>query len=228
MVGLDIGCGGGDVAFDLARLVEPGGRVVAMDLDKVKIEIARGEASAQQIENIEFRIADVGDCELGAQFDFAHARFILSHLQNPERTLAKLWEAVRPGGVVVVTDTDFRGFFSEPNSPVVREHAELYTQTLRQRGGDANIGPRLPGLLTKSGFENVQTSVVQMAAMRGEVKLMTPITMENIAEAVIAEGLASQADVDRIVAELYEFARDPNTLLSGPRIIEAWAYRPEA
>ena len=62
--------------------------------------------------------------------------------------------------------------------------------------------------------------------MSGDTKLITPITLENIADAVIAEGVASRADVERLLVELYEFARDPSTVLSGPRIIETWAYRP--
>src|SRR4030095_6335238 len=43
---LDVGCGGGDVSFDLARLVGPLGRVVGIDLDAVKITAARAEATA--------------------------------------------------------------------------------------------------------------------------------------------------------------------------------------
>ena len=43
---LDVGCGGGDVTADLARLVGGEGRVVGFDLDEVKLEIARAEASA--------------------------------------------------------------------------------------------------------------------------------------------------------------------------------------
>jgi ubiquinone/menaquinone biosynthesis C-methylase UbiE len=226
MACLDVGCGGGEVSFDLARLVEPGGRVLAMDVDDVKISIGRAEAKTQQITNIDFQIADLEVCELAPEFDLAHARFILQHLQNPERLLAKIWKALRPGGVVVVTDTDFRGYFSEPDSPDLRRHVELYTETLKRRGGDANIGPRLPALLTRSGFENVQMSVVQHAATDGEIKLITPMTMENVAEAVVAEGLASPAEVERVVSELYKFARDPSTVLSGPRIIQTWAYRP--
>lgn len=52
-------------------------------------------------------------------------------------------------------------------------------------GADPNIGPRLPGLLIKAGFEKVQMNVVQTAAMSGEVKVMAPLTMENIADAVL-------------------------------------------
>jgi len=197
-----------------------------MDFDDIKVSMARAEATAQQIVNINFQVADLEVCELASEFDLAHARFILQHLQDPERLLLKIWKALRPGGVVVVTDTDFRGYFSEPDNPDLRRHVELYTETVKRRGGDPNIGPRLPALLTRAGFENVQLSVVQHASTGGEIKLITPLSMENEAEAVVAEGLASKVEVDRIVSELYKFARDPETVLSGPRIIQTWAYRP--
>jgi len=68
-------------------------------------------------------------------------------------------------------------------------------------------------------------NVVQPAGTQGEVKLLNPLTMENIADAVLAEGLASCVEIDQIVAELYEFARAPGTVGSAPRVVEAWGCR---
>ena len=41
---LDLGCGGGDVTLDLARIVGDEGRVIGMDIAETKLELARGEA----------------------------------------------------------------------------------------------------------------------------------------------------------------------------------------
>ena len=49
---LDVGCGGGDVALELARRVGPGGRVVGVDIDDAKLELGRHEASAAGLANI--------------------------------------------------------------------------------------------------------------------------------------------------------------------------------
>jgi hypothetical protein len=102
----------------------------------------------------------------------------------------------------------------------------LYTQTAQRRGADPNIGPRLPLLLIAAGFEAVQINIVQPAAMSGEVKIMPSLTLENIAGVVLAEGLASRAEVDQLVDELDDFASDPQTLISAPRIVESWGCRP--
>ncbi len=122
-------------------------------------------------------------------------------------------------------DIDFRGHFCHPECPAFSCYVKLYTQTAQRRGADPNIGPRLPQLLVEAGFEAVQMNIVQPAAMSGEVKIMPSLTLENIADAVLAEGLASRAELDRLIQELYEFASDPQTLISGPRIVEAWGYR---
>jgi hypothetical protein len=124
----------------------------------------------------------------------------------------------------VLEDIDFRGYFCHPESAALWRYIELYTQTVQRRGGDANIGPRLPALLTGAGFEGVQMNVVQPAGT-AEVKLLSAITMESIADAVMAEGLATQAEIDRIVVELHEFANSSSTLASTPRIVEAWGYQ---
>jgi ubiquinone/menaquinone biosynthesis C-methylase UbiE len=228
MMCLDVGCGSGDFSFDLGRLVEPGGKVIAIDVDDVNVGICEAETKARKIANIEFRVANINDCELPQEFDLAYARAVLSHLQEPEKVLAKIRNAIRPGGIVVIIDTDFRAHFAEPECPALKRFVDYYVGTLERRGGNANIGPRLPALLNRAGFENIQISVYQNAGTQGEEKLLVAMTMESIADAVIAEGLASREDVDQTVSEFYDFARNPNTLLSGPRMIQTWAFRPAA
>jgi ubiquinone/menaquinone biosynthesis C-methylase UbiE len=226
MACLEVGCGSGDVAFDLARLVGPNGRVVATDLDEIKLNLASQEAEQLHLTNVELRLVDTVNDQFD-KFDFAHARFVLSHLPDPQKALQKIWQAIRPGGVLAVQDTDFRGHFCHPEFAAFTRYVELYTKTVQQRGGDSNIGPRLPGLLVQAGFEAVQMNIVQVAEMSGESKLMAPITMENIADSAMAEGLAIQAEVDRLVHELYEFACKPDTVVSGPRVIQTWGHRPQ-
>jgi ubiquinone/menaquinone biosynthesis C-methylase UbiE len=226
---LDVGCGGGDVAFDLAQNVGPSGRVVGVDFDETKLELARHDAAKGQLENVEFRRLDIaadalalGTGGLEPGFDVVYARFLLTHLQDPANAIAKMRRTLRPGGILVVEDIDMSGSFCHPRSAAFDRYVELYTRAARAVGADPNIGPRLPGLLAGSGLESVQMHVAQPAGMDGEVKLVSPITMENIAGAVLSAGLASQVEVDQIVAELYAIARDSRTGMSLPRVVQSW------
>jgi ubiquinone/menaquinone biosynthesis C-methylase UbiE len=219
---LEVGCGGGDVAFDMARTVGPSGQVVGTDIDQTVLDLAIAEAAGQELRNIEFRPADITESAPAAEFDLVHARFLLSHLTDPAGALARMRGALRPGGIIVLEDVDFRGHFSYPESNTFDRYVELYTETARRKGADANIGPRLPALLVDAGFENVQMHVIQPAGITGEVKLLTPLTMENIAGSVVAAGLASEEETKQLVAELYQYAQTAGTIGSAPRIIEAW------
>jgi SAM-dependent methyltransferase len=222
---LDFGCGGGDVTFELANRIGPEGRVVGMDVDDVKIELARREAASRGLDYVEFHRADINECEMEPAFDLVYSRFLLTHLPDPSAALAKMHRALRPGGLLVIEDVDFDGHFSHPECDAFRHYVRLYSDVARRRGADANIGRRLPELLSDAGFERVQMSIAQPAGTHGEVKLISPLTMEFIAESILAEGLADRREIDRIIAELYEFARDPRTLMSLPRIVQTWGYR---
>jgi len=126
---------------------------------------------------------------------------------------------------VIVEDVDFRGHFAEPGCRALQQFVELYTKSVEARGADPNIGPRLPGLLRTAGFGNVQMRLVHPAALSGGIKLLTRVTMEDIAEAVEQDGLTTDGELRETIEELWAFARDPYTVLGGPRVFQAWARR---
>jgi SAM-dependent methyltransferase len=223
---LDLGCGGGDVTIALARMASRGS-VLGTDLDETKIELARAEAAASNLDNVAFRVADVMNPAMDtARFDFVYIRFVLTHLTDPAGALANVVEQLAPGGTVVVEDIDFTGHFCHPDSTAFRSYVRWYTDAVRARGADPNIGPRLPSLLAAAGLRDIDMNVVQPAGTTGEVKLMGPLTLENIADAVIALGIATHDEVEHAVDELYAFAETDGTVLSIPRVVQAWGSVP--
>ena len=220
---LEVGCGGGDVACDLARMVVPGGRVLGTDIDRPQLAIARAEAEAQGLDNVAFEYSDITRDIPEGPFDFIHARFVLTHIPNPAEALARMKSVLAPGGVVVIEDIDFRGHFSHPESAALTRYVALYTEMVRRRGGDSNIGARLPLLFADAGFASPRMHIVHPAGHEGEVKLMSPITLQNIAPALLRAGLATEDEIGALVQELYAFASTPGTVAAMPRIVEVWA-----
>ncbi len=220
---LDIGCGGGDVSLELARRTGPAGRVIGVDLDEAKLAIARSEAAEQGVINVVFEARDVTQWEPDTLFDVVYMRFLLTHLSDPAALVAAVRRHTRPGGVVIVEDVDFRGHFAEPDCPALTRFVELYGLSVRRRGADPNIGPRLPGLLRGAGFDEVHLKLAQQVAMVGGIKLLTCITQANIADAVLKDGLVTETELRKTIDELNAFARDPHTVLGGPRVFQAWS-----
>jgi hypothetical protein len=132
--------------------------------------------------------------------------------------------------VLIVEDIDFTGSSCHPANAAYDRYAELYRRAAWARGVDPNIGPRLPQLLVAAECKRVSVNVVQPAGMTPEgherdVKLVSPLTLENIADSAIAEGLATREEIEAVVEELYRLALDTTTVLAIPRIVQAWGYR---
>jgi SAM-dependent methyltransferase len=223
---LDVGCGGGDVARVLARRVGASGRVVGVDLDAEKLALARQEADAEGCAHVSFQPLDVRAEALGETFDLVYARFLLSHLGDPIEDARWLCAHAKPGGLVAVEDVDFAGHFVAPRSDAFDRYVALYEAVVRGRGGDPHLGPRLPRLLLDAGLEAVDAGVVQPVGLRGDAKRLNPLTMANIADAVVADGLATRDEVDALVTALEAYADDETTLAGLPRIVQAWGRRP--
>ena len=219
---LDVGCGGGDVTFDLASATGPTGRVLGVDFDETKVEMARLEAEERGLTNVDFEARDVTAWEPDELFDVLYMRFLLSHLADPAGLVCALRRHVRRGGIVVVEDIDFRGHFAEPDCPALRRYVEFYTTSVKNRGADPDIGPRLPALLRQAGIEDVRMTLHHPAALQGGIKLLTCVTLDSIADTVLTDGLTTRNDLRKTAEDLYAFARDPRTVLGGPRVFQAW------
>jgi ubiquinone/menaquinone biosynthesis C-methylase UbiE len=222
---LDVGCGGGAVAMQMARAVGPEGRVVGIDLDRRLIDLAGEAVRRRKTATVSFRCADAITFDENAAFDLVFARFLLTHLTHPLEALRHMVRAAKPGGVVAIEDIDFPGSFCHPPCPAFARYVELYQAVVRRTGGDPAIGPRLYVLAADAGLKELSMNVFVPTFHSGEGKLLAPVTMEHIRESVVAAGLADDREVDGIVAELNAFVADETSIVSLPRIFQIWGKR---
>jgi ubiquinone/menaquinone biosynthesis C-methylase UbiE len=222
---LDVGCGGGYVTLLMASLVGPHGRIVGTDSDSEILALARQDAEVAQLGNVEFRHTDAAVCQEEEGFDLVYARFLLTHLSEPEKCLEAMKKACKPKGVIVIEDIDFSGSFCYPYCAAYEMYLELYKEAAHRRGVDPNIGPKLAAMLRQAGAQAIQVHIVQPAHLEGEGKLIASVTMERIADSVISEGLATQKEVKEIIDGLNEAAADTAILMSLPRVFQTWGRR---
>jgi SAM-dependent methyltransferase len=222
---LDVGCGGGDVSFAMARLVGPTGKVDGIDLDDTKLELARQEAARDGLRNVEFHKANVEELQIDSKYDLVYSRFLLTHLRDPAAVLRRMMHAAKPGAAIIVEDIEHSGAFSHPVSSAIEREIYLYNEVVRRRGADADIGPKLAGLFREVGLRGPRVSLAQPVFTEGEAKRVHQITLDNIWPALIAAGLATDAELAALVHELDAFAERPDTIVSFPRIFQVWARR---
>lgn len=109
---LEFGCGTGSTALTLAPCVK---HIRATDISANMLEIARGKAEADGIDNVTFEHIAIEDLDVPAgSVDAALGFSILHLLEDREAAIAKVHAMLKPGGVFVsstVCIADFMNWF---------------------------------------------------------------------------------------------------------------------
>lgn len=109
---VDAGCGFGDTAIQLARLVGPTGSVLAVDCCDGFLAYGREDAKAAGISNVTFLEADVQAYPFKPVHDFCFSRFGTQFFENPVAGLRNMRATLKPGGVM--TMVVWRGIKDNP------------------------------------------------------------------------------------------------------------------
>jgi SAM-dependent methyltransferase len=109
---VDAGCGFGDTAIELARLVGPTGSVLAVDCCDGFLEYGRRDASAAGLNNVTFLEADVQTYPFEPVHDFCFSRFGTQFFENPVAGLRNMRTSLKPGGIM--TMVVWRGIKDNP------------------------------------------------------------------------------------------------------------------
>ena len=99
---IDAGCGFGDTAIELARLVGPSGSVLGIDCCYGFLDYGRRAAEAAGLANIKFLEADVQTYPFKPVHDFCFSRFGTQFFENPVAGLRNMRASLKPGGTMTM------------------------------------------------------------------------------------------------------------------------------
>jgi ubiquinone/menaquinone biosynthesis C-methylase UbiE len=183
---LDVGCGPGDDAREMARIVGPRGRVVGVDNSQAMVAEARRRTEESGLP-VEFQVADALALPFAADaFDACRADRSLMHVPDPRRALAEMARVLRPGGRLAVYEVDFETVVLDVDERTpVRTVIRAWCDGLR----DGWLGRRVPRLLRELGLKETgvwpHTLMLTPALAR---PLLGPATVER----AVVQGLLSE------------------------------------
>lgn len=222
---LEPGCGAGAVSAHLLELLGDNGRLTAFDIDPASVTIARKNIPDPRVE---FKVRDLSTDHTAPdeQYDIIFCRFILEHIHNPAETIEKLKEWLKPGGMLIAEDIDAGGFFCHPDSEYFQQFRELLQECIRVRGGDPQLGFKLPVLFKSAGFIDLEIEVVNRASLDDDVKQFSLITLDAFRDSLIDEKLLNEADFLKLRERLSEFYSNTEVLHSLARTIQCAGIKP--
>ncbi|MER5180714.1 methyltransferase domain-containing protein [Streptomyces sp. NPDC002896] len=213
----EVGAYGASVATWLAKKVGPTGRVLVTDTDTSRVALAARPP-------IEVRRHDVGTEPLPAErFDIVHARHVLVHLPDHAPALQSMVKALRPGGHLLVEDTDpaLQPLLCPDEHGPAQELAnrlrKAFRALLAERGADLSYGRSLPRLMREAGLHKVEAEVHFPLASPACAELETA-TVQEVRAHLVAAGLATDEEIDR---HLMNVASGEMDLATAP-MISAW------
>lgn len=161
---LDVACGEGLYAADASERY-PKARVVGFDRDVEAVETA--QAAFGDRRQLAFHCADVHDHfgeTVGTGFDVAFLQLGLAHFRDGATALRRVFQALRPGGAILLVDPRERNFEHPHPSAAILSKAVVDAWS---GFGTYAAGDRHVSLLTEAGFDPIET-VPQNHPLGGE------------------------------------------------------------
>jgi SAM-dependent methyltransferase len=158
---LDLGCGPGLLACELARAVGPGGHVLGLDASPSMLAMAAARGCGAGAAPVEVAEADVaGPLPVGdGAVDLAVSTQVYEYVGDVAAALAEARRALRPGGRLLVLDTDWDSIvWRSPDDRLMARVLAAWDEHLAHR----DLPRRLPQLLREAGFALEEGSVVPL------------------------------------------------------------------
>jgi demethylmenaquinone methyltransferase / 2-methoxy-6-polyprenyl-1,4-benzoquinol methylase len=142
---LDICCGTGDLALELAKQVSPGGHVVGCDFSEPMLDLAREKSAERGADGVRFEWADALELPYdGERFDAVTVGFGARNLADLDRGLREMARVLKPGGRVVILE------ITQPTRPPLSLFYSLWFDRLVPLLGTFSSNPEAYSYLPES------------------------------------------------------------------------------
>lgn len=203
---LEVGCGPGGMSLALADAVGMTGTVNGIDNSGVMIAEAKRRSAHHP--QVQFETGDAQELGFGdGGFDACYSERVFQHLDAPETALKEMLRVLRPGGRVVVVDTDWETVtIDHPDAHTTRKILNFVADRFSTNGW---IGRQLPRLFRDNGLTDMSLTARSLLIPEWDVGAdPAPIGPPFFVVLPQAQerGAVTKSEADRWLAELEKLA----------------------
>lgn len=95
----------------------------------------------------------------GDQFDLVFCRFLLMHLNDPQKAVDEMFRVTKRGGAVVAHEAIHNGVWLCPPRPTFERFLKIWIAKMAEKGQDASVGLKLNHIFREAGLTSVKTTI---------------------------------------------------------------------
>ena len=196
---LDIGSGPGHQVFDMSVAVGVTGRIDGVDPADSAVEIGRRRCSA--LSNTSFRAGEAANLPFdAATFDAVMSSQVFEYLDDIPGGLAEAFRVLRPGGRVLIHDTDWGALlWYSSDKPRMARIMKSFEEHLADPHLPHTLGPKL----SDAGFVNVRAEPVVQLETSYDPSSVSAIIIKFVVGYVVSQGI-SQGEAEAWANDLRE------------------------
>lgn len=221
---LEIGCGNGSLAKDIAYRVGPEGHVVGIDNNALRI--AQGKEAFKDIANLELIHGDFLTYDNVEKFDIIISACTFQWISTLDKAIDKVKALLKPQGQISILDYNHEGISWTPKVPASMQHYYNMFLMWRKDGGMNNrIGFDLVEIFEEHGFSDIHVRNADEQYESTNAEHLKPIKLWSAVAAsnqLVKEGYVSESERQQAIED-YNHWVDTNAIRMTVKLREVTA-----
>ncbi|HEY3874092.1 MAG TPA: methyltransferase domain-containing protein [Candidatus Kapabacteria bacterium] len=220
---LDLGSGPGFLSLDLAEIVGPSGKILALDRSQDFLRHLDREAGRNGIENISTHCVNLDEETIPQmELDGAYARWLFAFLQNPKKLLEQVVKNLKKGGVIVVHEYfHYHTFGFTSPSPAFDIFIDAVLKGWYAEGGKPDIALELLNWCQELGLKIESVKPIVHIVSPENYIWQWPKSFVEVSPWRLTElGFMTKEQVEALQREFVSFETDGHTRIITPAVLE--------
>ncbi len=205
-------------------MLRRGGSVSGIDIDKTIGGEALSVLKNLNNSNYTFQQFDITANNLESEkYDFVFARFLLVHMTNPVDIIKKLYNALKPGGTLLIQDYDFSSIKAGRKLRAVTDYMrQINDEAFIRTGKDPEMGTNLSEYFTESIGIPDGTDVSSIVTPFKEGALMMKAVAQAMTPVLLKLNITTKERLNQFFDDLEKGSEEKNVFFLWPMMNSAW------